>query len=936
MKPSGRILQITRAAIRNEYFQVAILLCVLICLFFGRNLLSGESIFLEIKIDPSSFYGFYPWGKFSREVIHSGYIPLWNPYIGLGYPFLANFQSAIFYPLKILIYLLPFMAGLDTFLMARLFIAGFFTYLFCRSIQLGKTGSILAAVSFMFCGQFMRYLNMILLNVEICIPILLWAINNIIDRRKVYALVLGCGALCLSIIGGHPESTFYTLLFAGGWVIFKLFFNSKTGINERLKVCCYLLGGALILGSLLSAISVIPFLQYLGRSLVYRLVILGTHHLNIKYSISLLLPWFYGNSFNSLIDTFALIPYLGIIPITLALFTLIKIKSSNRYGVFFAGSSIFLMGLVYGFPGFNLIDFLPIFNRLPNFTRCPVPAACFSIAIMAGIGLDYLIKKQYAARAFYWSLAIIFLFISGVSLFHLVGIFRPINPDYLATQVGLAALWIALLFVFFRWYSQKRIQSFLFGMLMIFLTFFTLWVDSLGNKALYQNETKEQETASFIYYLKTDTEIFRFHIFPLWLFPPHLGMLYSLSDIRVVEALIERHHFNLFNFINETPQEELESNLHKLSFLLDLSQNKLDSPILDLLNLKYIVSRYGLLSHQILDEILEKAKILTINKRYFGLKEFTEILEKKNVLYQHPPTLIEFPLKIPKRGAFLNLVIEMSLHSWLPDRGDGVGFALDLIAGTKEERVFFRYIDPKRNKLDRKRRRVKINLDSYRGKEVILRLITDPGPRGDNIWDWADWGEFRLEEADPAGKYELVSDQGDHGVKIYKNKDAFPRAFIVPEAEIVERHEEVLKRMDSENFDLRRVVILEEEVPKLPLTINLLPFTDESEAEIIDYQPTKVEIETRTDGEGFLVLSDTYYPGWKAYVDGREERIYRADYLLRAISLSPGFHKVKFIFDPLSFKLGLWMTLVTFFSLGGYLLYFGSSRIILGKKSKCK
>ncbi len=76
------------------------------------------------------------------------------------------------------------------------------------------------------------------------------------------------------------------------------------------------------------------------------------------------------------------------------------------------------------------------------------------------------------------------------------------------------------------------------------------------------------------------------------------------------------------------------------------------------------------------------------------------------------------------------------------------------------------------------------------------------------------------------------------------------------------------------------------------------------------------------DGEGFLVLSDTYYPGWKAYVDGREERIYQADYFLRAVFLSSGLHKVKFIFDPLSFKLGLWMTLTTFFSLGGYFIYY--------------
>jgi len=75
------------------------------------------------------------------------------------------------------------------------------------------------------------------------------------------------------------------------------------------------------------------------------------------------------------------------------------------------------------------------------------------------------------------------------------------------------------------------------------------------------------------------------------------------------------------------------------------------------------------------------------------------------------------------------------------------------------------------------------------------------------------------------------------------------------------------------------------------------------------------------DGEGFLILSDVYYPGWKVYVDGIEEKIYRADYLLRAVHLPPGFHQVRFVYDPMSFKVGLWIILSTLFCFGGYLIY---------------
>jgi uncharacterized membrane protein YfhO len=59
-----------------------------------------------------------------------------------------------------------------------------------------------------------------------------------------------------------------------------------------------------------------------------------------------------------------------------------------------------------------------------------------------------------------------------------------------------------------------------------------------------------------------------------------------------------------------------------------------------------------------------------------------------------------------------------------------------------------------------------------------------------------------------------------------------------------------------------------------------------------------------------LVLSDTYYPGWKAFVDGKETKIYRADYAFRAIPLNAGTHRVEFTYDPISFKLGVGGTLM--------------------------
>ena len=62
---------------------------------------------------------------------------------------------------------------------------------------------------------------------------------------------------------------------------------------------------------------------------------------------------------------------------------------------------------------------------------------------------------------------------------------------------------------------------------------------------------------------------------------------------------------------------------------------------------------------------------------------------------------------------------------------------------------------------------------------------------------------------------------------------------------------------------------------------------------------------------GWLVLADTYYPGWRVFVDGVEGRIYRADYVLRAVPLATGSHQVEFVYEPMSFKVGATISGIT-------------------------
>ena len=143
--------------------------------------------------------------------------------------------------------------------------------------------------------------------------------------------------------------------------------------------------------------------------------------------------------------------------------------------------------------------------------------------------------------------------------------------------------------------------------------------------------------------------------------------------------------------------------------------------------------------------------------------------------------------------------------------------------------------------------------------------------------------------------------QGD--MRVYENKDVLPRAFVVGDYRVFHDRQEIFAELTSERFDPASCVILDEE-PRDSF-VRRSPGSANSFAHILDYTPNRVTVDAEVTGDGFLVLSDLYYEGWKVVVDGEEDRIYRADYVLRAVQLAEGRHIVEFIFDPLPFKVGL-------------------------------
>lgn len=148
-------------------------------------------------------------------------------------------------------------------------------------------------------------------------------------------------------------------------------------------------------------------------------------------------------------------------------------------------------------------------------------------------------------------------------------------------------------------------------------------------------------------------------------------------------------------------------------------------------------------------------------------------------------------------------------------------------------------------------------------------------------------------------------------VHVYERHKYLPRAFMVYQSQILRDKNKIKSVLTSEEFDPFSRVILETEKSEA-LTGREPRSGAEPRVEITSYDINNINLEVNNPADGFLVLSEIYYPGWKAFVDDRETKVLKADYALRAIQLPKGKHTVRFTFDPLSFKIGALLSVVSF------------------------
>ena len=342
---------------------------------------------------------FQPFLRYTKGVLPG--IPLWNPYISAGRPYLANAQSAVFSPFSIPAYVLPFLTSLAVIAAFKLFFAALGTYALARRLGMRFGGALLAGLVFAFGTFFIVLLAWPETNI---FPLLPWTLLLADMLVTAPGLLPGAGlaaVVALTYLGGHPETTFHVVFAAVVFFAFRLLVWMRAQRAPPRSLLRPLLAFAVALGvgTAMAAVMIIPFVELLAHSNEYaRRLSAGVDHWPRKYFGGLFLHDYWGRATQqSNIEPFMQLRgwYAGALTLMLAPVALLIRPTLTRIGVavFAAFSVVMVLGIP---PIFNLVVKFPGFSSTHNEPMIIYFLLC--LGLLAGWGLDELSSRRLDPR----------------------------------------------------------------------------------------------------------------------------------------------------------------------------------------------------------------------------------------------------------------------------------------------------------------------------------------------------------------------------------------------------------------------------------------------------------------------------------------------------------------------------------------------------------
>jgi hypothetical protein len=365
----------------------------------------GREAYNSFNIDLATpAYQELPTNPLVGEMYRNGDLPLWNPYQASGTPFAAQYSTRVFFPYQILEDLSPYWLW-DFFLLGRLLIAGFFTFLFLRAVGLGRGASFLGGLFYMFSGAFVWFISLEeMANVAITMPILLFALERLIATRSRWHFVFCAISTALVLIAGQPETAIYVLLAAALYGLYRvLTINPRSwqSIADITRVAL-----SFVIGAALSAFLLIPFFEFVGMSHTIhppggKMGVIGIPPK--AWFIAILMPtmftvpsWERTLPINGAWDWLG--GFIGVLPAFLAILGLARGKGWKGPLILFASIGLVILLKNFGVKPFLWLGYLPLLDQSWS-QRWAGPVWTFSFSAAAAFGFESLKNRNISTKA---------------------------------------------------------------------------------------------------------------------------------------------------------------------------------------------------------------------------------------------------------------------------------------------------------------------------------------------------------------------------------------------------------------------------------------------------------------------------------------------------------------------------------------------------------
>lgn len=797
----------------SKYDWLAILTLFLLALVYFYNVVIPTDSRILSDQNTDTRYQLFYWRYFGFNTLTKGIVPLWNPYIYGGAPFVAGVQSAIFYPLNVIFLILPIPVAINYSIILHVFLSGVFTYLYLRYINfcvtqyrnragtvlsykagLSRSSCMVSSVIFMFCAPQIFHIypgHLPNLCTMIWLPLILLFSELFIRSRNFLYTILGGVAVAFNILAGHPQYFFYTAIAVAAYFTVRVIQEFKE--HKDWKYLGYRVSGFFIIylaAILLTAIQLLPAFEMIKHSarqtLTYEWV--GQFSFAPENLVTFFIPEFFGD----LLETpywgryylWEMSLYIGIFPLILCAIASFSYREKFTKAFLIIALITFILALGKFTPLFKVLyAVVPGFNMFRGNSKF-IFIVAFFLSVLSGVGAEYLQRRMQngvSPETLNKKKAISF-FPVATGIVALVGLFVLV---FFISRVGYGA-----------WYGIIN------------------KIFSLGDRYTTLPNLKDHEflSATFATAAKGSVRCVILAIISLLV----IGLWFrkSLKKRILIPVTIALIFCDLWFFGN------------KYMVTFDSRQCFWNKEMLTVLKNDHEPFRIATVGHFELNQGMAHEISHVGGYDANVIKEYSEFMNFSCGKPIDEPNIVLEVKQISKLTNLLNLK-----YILLPSNAS---------------------ID----------------------HPTIKPIFRD-------------------------SKYAL-----------FQNIQVLPRAFIVHDARIMQGREAILKELASDEFHPLKYVILEE--PSLPV-INPDPerLQQEPFPNIIEYSANKVTIKATMAEDGYLVLGDTFYPGWNVYVDGKKSKVLKANYILRSVFLEKGEHIVEFVYEPKSFFIGMIITLAS-------------------------